>query len=40
MDNNDTFISLSDRGDMALLRDVAAGREDAFMEIMNRYYDN
>lgn len=37
MDNNDTFISLSDRGDMALLRDVAAGREDAFIEIMNRY---
>jgi len=37
MDNNDTFIRLSDRGDMALLRDVAAGREDAFMEIMNRY---
>ena len=37
MDNNDTFISLSDRGDMALLRDVAAGREDAFIEILNRY---
>ena len=37
MDNNDTFISLGDRGDMALLRDIAAGREDAFMEMMNRY---
>ena len=37
MDNNDTFIRLSDRGDMALLRDIAAGREDAFMEMMNRY---
>lgn len=37
MDSNDTFIKLSDRGDMALLRDIAAGREDAFMEIMNRY---
>lgn len=37
MDNNDTYIRLADRGDMALLRDIAAGREDAFMEMMNRY---
>jgi len=37
MDNKDTFIRLQDRGDMALLRDVAEGREDAFGAIMDRY---
>ncbi len=37
MDTSDTFIRIQDRGDMALLSEIADGRRDAFEVIMDRY---